>query len=152
MIEFAQVVWFVYEGGIWWIGCSANSVKARNCRSGAPPGGRVGSRPRAPHNLDRDALPDPARLAHDDTHLRKRNHQVTTVRQDDAQATRTRNALVDTLVENGTITAEAVQWAFRAVPRHLFVADGTPLEVAYNVDEPVAIKRDADGVIISSTR
>jgi protein-L-isoaspartate(D-aspartate) O-methyltransferase len=76
---------------------------------------------------------------------------VNTVRQDDARAARTRNALVDTLVENGTITAVAVERAFRAVPRHLFVADGTPLEVAYNVDEPVAIKRDADGVIMSST-
>ncbi|TQM43831.1 pyridoxamine 5'-phosphate oxidase family protein [Pseudonocardia cypriaca] len=25
-------VWFVFEGGTWWIGCNANSVKARNCR------------------------------------------------------------------------------------------------------------------------
>jgi len=28
-------VWFVYEIGTWWIGCNANSMKARNCRSRA---------------------------------------------------------------------------------------------------------------------
>jgi hypothetical protein len=28
-------VWFVFDGGTWWIGCNANSVKARNCRSRA---------------------------------------------------------------------------------------------------------------------
>ncbi|MBP2365616.1 pyridoxamine 5'-phosphate oxidase family protein [Pseudonocardia parietis] len=26
-------VWFVFDEGTWWIGCSANSVKVRNCRS-----------------------------------------------------------------------------------------------------------------------
>ena len=41
--------------------------------------------------------------------------------------------------------------AFRAVPRHLFVPEDTPLEVAYNAADSVAIKRDRDGVIISST-
>lgn len=41
--------------------------------------------------------------------------------------------------------------AFRAVPRHLFVAEGTPLDVSYNVDNSVAIKRGSDGVIISSS-
>ncbi|TCK26609.1 pyridoxamine 5'-phosphate oxidase family protein [Pseudonocardia endophytica] len=25
-------VWFVFDNGVWWIGCNARSVKARNCR------------------------------------------------------------------------------------------------------------------------
>lgn len=26
-------VWFIFDGGVWWIGCRAGSVKARNCRA-----------------------------------------------------------------------------------------------------------------------
>jgi len=62
-----------------------------------------------------------------------------------------RNALTDKLRASGMITSPVVERAFRTVPRHLFVAEGTPLEVAYNADDSVAIKRDTDGVIISST-
>ncbi len=76
---------------------------------------------------------------------------MNTLRHDDASAAEFRDALVDTLIANKMITSPAVEQAFRAVPRHLFVADGTPLDVTYAVDNSVAIKRDADGVVISST-
>jgi protein-L-isoaspartate(D-aspartate) O-methyltransferase len=69
----------------------------------------------------------------------------------DEHAAVVRHALVDKLVADERITSPVVERAFRAVPRHLFVPDGTSLEVAYNAADSVAIKRDADGVIISST-
>jgi len=65
-------------------------------------------------------------------------------------ATEIRNALSDKLLSTGMITSPVVERAFRTVPRHRFVPEGTPLEVAYNADDSVAIKRDTDGVIISS--
>ena len=67
------------------------------------------------------------------------------------RATEIRHALADKLVADRRITSPAVARAFRIVPRHLFVPDGTPLEVAYNDANSVAIKQDADGVVISST-
>ncbi|MEV0675952.1 methyltransferase, FxLD system [Actinosynnema sp. NPDC050436] len=70
---------------------------------------------------------------------------------DSDRADEIRNALVDKLLSDGMITSPVVERAFRTVPRHLFVAEGTPLEVAYNAADSVAIKRDQDGVIISST-
>lgn len=70
---------------------------------------------------------------------------------DSDRAVEIRNALVDKLRANGMITSSVVERAFRTVPRHLFVPEGTPLDIAYNADDSVAIKRDADGVIISST-
>ncbi|MFI6100790.1 methyltransferase, FxLD system [Lentzea sp. NPDC051213] len=76
---------------------------------------------------------------------------MNTLRHDDASAAKFRNALVDTLLTKNMITSPVVERAFRTVPRHLFVAEGTPLDVTYNVDASVAIKRDPDGVIISST-
>ncbi|MBP2323796.1 protein-L-isoaspartate(D-aspartate) O-methyltransferase [Kibdelosporangium banguiense] len=76
---------------------------------------------------------------------------MNTLRHDDASAAEFRDALVDTLLANKMITSPVVERAFRTVPRHLFVAEGTPLDVTYNVDQSVAIKRDPDGVIISST-
>ncbi len=76
---------------------------------------------------------------------------MNTLRHDDASAATLRDTLVDTLLTNKMITSSEVERAFRTVPRHLFVAEGTPLEVTYNVDNSVAIKRDPDGVIISST-
>lgn len=76
---------------------------------------------------------------------------MNTLRHDDAGAARLRDDLVDTLLAKSMITSPAVERAFRTVPRHLFVADGTPLEITYNVDNSVAVKRDPDGVIISST-
>ncbi|VVJ22643.1 Protein-L-isoaspartate O-methyltransferase (EC [Amycolatopsis camponoti] len=76
---------------------------------------------------------------------------MNTLRHDDASAATFRDALVDTLLANKMITSPLVERAFRTVPRHLFVVEGTPLEVTYNVDNSVAIKRDPDGVVISST-
>lgn len=70
---------------------------------------------------------------------------------DSDRAAEIRDALTDKLRASGMITSPVVERAFRTVPRHLFVAEGTPLEIAYNADDSVAIKRDADGVIISST-
>lgn len=70
---------------------------------------------------------------------------------DSDRADEIRNALADKLLSDGMITSPVVERAFRTVPRHLFVAEGTPLEVAYNAADSVAIKRDQDGVIISST-
>jgi protein-L-isoaspartate(D-aspartate) O-methyltransferase len=62
-----------------------------------------------------------------------------------------RQALVDKLVANKKITSPVVERAFRTVPRHLFVPEGTSLEVAYNDADSVTIKQDADGVPISTT-
>lgn len=76
---------------------------------------------------------------------------MSTLRHDDASAAQFRDALVDRLLTDRMITSPVVERAFRTVPRHLFVAEGTPLDVTYNVDNSVAIKRDPDGVIISST-
>lgn len=47
-------------------------------------------------------------------------------------------------------TSSVVERAFRTVPRPLFVPEGTPLEVAYHAGDSVAIKRERDGVIVSS--
>jgi protein-L-isoaspartate(D-aspartate) O-methyltransferase len=69
---------------------------------------------------------------------------------DPDRATEIRNDLTDKLRSDGMITSPVVERAFRSVPRHLFVPEGTPLEVAYNADNSVAIKRARDGVIISS--
>ncbi|WP_210406794.1 methyltransferase, FxLD system [Prauserella flavalba] len=76
---------------------------------------------------------------------------MNTLRHDDANAAEFRDGLVETLLEKKMITSPLVERAFRTVPRHLFVAEGTPLDVTYSVDNSVAIKRGPDGVIISST-
>lgn len=83
------------------------------------------------------------------THLKE--NQVNALRRDDSSAAEFRDALVERLLANKMITSPVVERAFRTVPRHLFVAEGTPLDVTYSVDNSVAIKRDPDGVIISST-
>lgn len=69
---------------------------------------------------------------------------------DSDRAAEFRNALTDKLLSDGMITSSVVELALRTVPRHLFVPEGTPLEVAYNADDSVATKRDQDGVIVSS--
>lgn len=69
---------------------------------------------------------------------------------DSGRAAEIRNALTDKLRSDGMITSLVVERAFRTVPRHLFVSEDTPLEVAYNADDSVATKREQDGVIISS--
>jgi protein-L-isoaspartate(D-aspartate) O-methyltransferase len=68
-----------------------------------------------------------------------------------ADALEYRTALVEKLLADGTITSPAVERAFRTVSRHLFVPKDTTLEAAYKASDSVALKRDDDGVIISST-
>lgn len=58
-------------------------------------------------------------------------------------------ALVDKLVEDGSLTDTAVETAFRTVPRHLFLPD-KPLDVVYR-DEAIPTKRDDQGRAISSS-
>ncbi|GAA4185752.1 hypothetical protein GCM10022252_16680 [Streptosporangium oxazolinicum] len=67
------------------------------------------------------------------------------------RAAELRDKLADELISAGHITAAQVEAAFRVVPRHAFVPDGTPMEATYNADESVAIKKDERGVLISST-
>ncbi|WP_322780394.1 methyltransferase, FxLD system [Frankia sp. Cas4] len=70
--------------------------------------------------------------------------------EDPRTAAERRDALVDELVATGRITTAAVERAFRTVPRHLFMPEGTPLEDAYAVDRSVVVKRDPDGTALSS--
>jgi protein-L-isoaspartate(D-aspartate) O-methyltransferase len=60
-----------------------------------------------------------------------------------------RQALVTALKEKGELTDPRVEAAFLTIPRHLFLPD-LPLEKAY-ADEAVPIKRDPDGVVLSSS-
>jgi protein-L-isoaspartate(D-aspartate) O-methyltransferase len=62
-------------------------------------------------------------------------------------AARARSALVDALRAAGRVRSPAIEAAFRAVPRHLFLPD-EPLRRAY-ADEAVAVQF-ADGVATSS--
>jgi protein-L-isoaspartate(D-aspartate) O-methyltransferase len=70
---------------------------------------------------------------------------------DPDRAAEIRNAMTDKLLADGMVTSPIVDRAFRTVPRHLFVAEGTSLEAAYHTDDSVVVKHDSDGVIISST-
>jgi protein-L-isoaspartate(D-aspartate) O-methyltransferase len=58
--------------------------------------------------------------------------------------------MADRLVADGWVTSPVVEKAFRAVPRHLFVPDGTLLEDAYAADLAPIAKKDSDGTNISS--
>jgi protein-L-isoaspartate(D-aspartate) O-methyltransferase len=68
---------------------------------------------------------------------------------DDAELTDLRDRLVDHLVDAGRIASDAVEQAFRAVPRHLFVPGVDPA-LAY-VDQAVVTDRDPEGRPISSS-
>lgn len=59
-----------------------------------------------------------------------------------------RAKLADRLVKDGTVRTDAVEAAFRQVPRHLFLPD-VPLVEAY-ADEPVYTKHEGDGTRISA--
>lgn len=59
-----------------------------------------------------------------------------------------RAQLADRLVKDGTVRTDAVEAAFRQVPRHLFLPD-LPLAEAY-ADEPVYTKHEGDGTRISA--
>ena len=69
---------------------------------------------------------------------------------EDPEAARLRNELVDGLVGHGAISSPAVERAFRAVPRHLFLPD-TDLATAYS-DESVVVKRQGKEVVSSSSQ
>lgn len=74
----------------------------------------------------------------------------TDVSDDFGRAAQLRDALVNRLLATGMITSPSVEAAFRAVPRHLFVPAGTPLEEVYDLDRSVVTKRDERGVHQSS--
>lgn len=76
---------------------------------------------------------------------------MNTLRHNDADAAQFRDALVDRLIATRKITSAVVEQAFRTVPRHLFVAEGTPLATTYSVDNSVPVKYASDGVVLSST-
>jgi protein-L-isoaspartate(D-aspartate) O-methyltransferase len=59
-----------------------------------------------------------------------------------------RAQLADRLVKDGTVQADAVEAAFRQVPRHLFLP-GVGLPEAY-ADEPIYTKLEGDGTRISA--
>lgn len=77
--------------------------------------------------------------------------QMVDMSEESSRAAEARNALVEELRASGMITSQLVEDAFRAVPRERFVPSGTPLDVAYDVHNAVAIKTDERGVMISST-
>lgn len=51
---------------------------------------------------------------------------------DAREAGHLREAMADKLIADGWISSPAVEEAFRRVPRHLFVPDGTTLKHAYD--------------------
>jgi protein-L-isoaspartate(D-aspartate) O-methyltransferase len=69
---------------------------------------------------------------------------------DPRSASELREAMADSLVSGGWVSAPEVEAAFRAVPRHLFVPPGTPLETAYATNAAPIAKTRADGVNLSS--
>ncbi|MFM9370524.1 methyltransferase, FxLD system [Streptomyces sp. Da 82-17] len=60
-----------------------------------------------------------------------------------------RAALVDGLVRGGWLRTASVEDAFRRVPRHRFMPDGTGLEAAY-ADDVVATRRTPEGQVTSA--
>lgn len=61
-----------------------------------------------------------------------------------------REAMADQLVADGWITSPEVEAAFRSVPRHEFVPQGTTLEDAYGARVAPITKVDQDGAHLSS--
>lgn len=57
--------------------------------------------------------------------------------------------LVETLKKQGGLLDNAMEAAFMAVPRHVFLP-GETLERAYS-DDAIAVKRDTDGTVLSSS-
>lgn len=58
--------------------------------------------------------------------------------------------MVDSLIERGAIRSAAVETAFRAVPRRLFVP-GVPLDRVYRADEAIPTHLRPDGISVSSS-
>ena len=63
---------------------------------------------------------------------------------------RLRKALVDTLVQKGAIVSTAVERAFRAVPRHLFVPEAE-ISIAYS-DRPIFLRWEGERPTSSSSQ
>ncbi len=61
-----------------------------------------------------------------------------------------RQALVDKLKEKDLLQNPLVEAAFLTVPRHRFLPEDTPLQQVY-ADDVVAVKRDSDGTVLSSS-
>lgn len=68
---------------------------------------------------------------------------------DSPEAKLYRQALVQTLKKQSGLLDPALEAAFQAIPRHVFLPEET-LEKAYS-DEAIAIKRDNDGSVLSSS-
>lgn len=60
-----------------------------------------------------------------------------------------RAAMVEELQDLGSVRSESVERAFRAVPRHLFSPEASPME-AYGVNRSVTVKRREDGTALST--
>lgn len=71
------------------------------------------------------------------------------VEENGAQPDALRVAMVEELREMGSLRSEPVGRAFRAVPRHLFSPDTTPME-AYGANRSVVIKQDENGMALST--
>ena len=67
-----------------------------------------------------------------------------------SDAERLREALVDNLVQKGAIGSKAVERAFRAVPRHLFVPEAE-ISTAYS-DRPIFLRWDGERPTSSSSQ
>ena len=69
---------------------------------------------------------------------------------DPRSAEQLREAMTDGLIAEGWVTSPHVEAAFRAVPRHLFTPQGTPLETSYNGHTAPVLKKAPDGSNLSS--
>lgn len=69
---------------------------------------------------------------------------------DAREAGQLREAMTDKLTADGWIASPVVEEAFRRVPRHLFVPDGTTLEHVYDAQRAVYTKQDEAGANMSS--
>lgn len=61
-----------------------------------------------------------------------------------------REQMVTELIEEGELDDPAIQSAFRAVPRDVFVPPGTPTELPYAVHDALRTRFSTDGRALSS--
>ncbi|SDP80745.1 protein-L-isoaspartate(D-aspartate) O-methyltransferase [Actinopolyspora xinjiangensis] len=71
------------------------------------------------------------------------------VAEDGARPEALRAAMVEELRQLGAVRSDPVERAFRVVPRHLFSPE-EPLMKAYGVNRSVVVKRDDDGMALST--
>lgn len=69
--------------------------------------------------------------------------------EDSAQPGALRAAMAEELRQMGALRSDPVERAFRVVPRHLFSPEA-PLMEAYGVNRSVVVKRDDDGMALST--